>query len=116
MEQELSTIEKAVEADMQNRGRFVDLVSTGGSRKALLIAQTLAVLQRLSGISVVMAYASAAIPHTGSLTPDHCAIILCLVWIVFGMMSTVLVGFVRIHSLPYWAKCLRELKASVFTD
>lgn len=93
----MSKIEKAVELDMRNKGRFVELVSTAGSRKALLIAQVLAVVQRLSGISVIMAYASAAIPQAGSLTPNSCAILLCVDWILFGFFATVLVGYVRIR-------------------
>ncbi|XP_054277682.1 facilitated trehalose transporter Tret1-like isoform X2 [Macrosteles quadrilineatus] len=93
VENDLSVIEKAVIADMQNKGRLKDLVSTAGNRKALLIAEMLAVLQRMSGISVVMAYASAAIPQTGGFTSNDCAVILCFIWIVFGLFSTVLVNW-----------------------
>lgn len=94
VETDLATIETAVIADMKNKGRLSDLVSTAGNRKALLIAEVLAVLQRMSGISVVMAYASAAIPQIGWLTSNDCAVILCFVWIVFGLFSTVLVNWV----------------------
>ncbi|XP_054277683.1 facilitated trehalose transporter Tret1-like [Macrosteles quadrilineatus] len=93
IENDLSVIEKAVLADMQNKGRLKNLVSTAGNRKALLIAEMLAVLQRMSGIGVVMAYASEAIPPIGGFTSDDSAMLLCFTWIVFGFASTFLVNW-----------------------
>lgn len=91
VEEELTAIEKAVMVDMKNKGRLSDLISTPGNRKALLTAEMLAALQRMSGISVIMAYASTALPQTGILTSNMCAIIMCFVWIVVGVWSTILV-------------------------
>lgn len=91
VEEELTGIERSVILDMQNKGTFRDLVSTPANRRALLIVEMAAILQRMSGISVIMAYASTAIPQTPSLTSNDCAIILCFVWIVFGVVSTLLV-------------------------
>ena len=91
VEEELTSIQRAVILDMQNRGTFRDLVSTPANIRALLIVEIAAILQRMSGISVIMAYASTAIPQTPYLTSNDCAIILCFVWIIFGVVSTLLV-------------------------
>uniref|UniRef100_A0A1B6FN52 Major facilitator superfamily (MFS) profile domain-containing protein n=1 Tax=Cuerna arida TaxID=1464854 RepID=A0A1B6FN52_9HEMI len=99
VESQLVTMEKAVLADMQNKGHLADLVSTAGNRKALLITLVLAIVQRMAGISVIMAYASAAIPHIGSLSSNGCAIIMCIVWIIFGLFSTMLVDWAGRRSL-----------------
>lgn len=88
-------MERAVLTDLQSRGRPPDLVSTPGRRRALLISVMLAVLQRMSGVSVIMAYASAAIPQTWGLAPTDCAVLLCLDWILFGLASTFFLD--RVH-------------------
>nr|BAQ02358.1 sugar transporter [Nilaparvata lugens] len=95
IEDELQLIEHSVREEMKNKKTFSDLISTRGNRRGLLIVEMLAIFQRMSGISGVMAFTSITIkPFTifGILmTPDICVIIMGVVWIISTFISTALV-------------------------
>uniref|UniRef100_A0A1B6M492 Major facilitator superfamily (MFS) profile domain-containing protein n=2 Tax=Graphocephala atropunctata TaxID=36148 RepID=A0A1B6M492_9HEMI len=91
VEEELEAISKAVASDMKNKGRVQDLVRTPAARRALFMTEVAAFLQRMSGSSVMMAYISSSVPQNGALSGDQCAVVLCCLWLVFGVWSTFLV-------------------------
>lgn len=63
---ELKEMKAAVEEEMKNRGRFTDLISKKGNRRATLILMAVAAFQRLCGISPMLAYSSTTLPETNS--------------------------------------------------
>ncbi|XP_075214921.1 uncharacterized protein LOC142320830 [Lycorma delicatula] len=91
VETELNCIAKSVSEDMKNKKSVFDLFRTAGNRRALMMTEALAIFQRLSGISVIMAYAASAAPSSWVITNDQCAMLICLTWIIFGFWSTGLV-------------------------
>lgn len=90
IESELSTIEASVKEQMKNKQSFKDLLATKGNRKGMLIVQMLAIFQRASGVSGVMAYTSITLPRDGY-NPDTCVLIMGVIWIVSVFLSTALV-------------------------
>lgn len=62
---EYQLIEKTVEKDMQNKGRFWDVVGTSANRRAVLIIALLAIFQRSSGISPSLAFMTVTLPKSG---------------------------------------------------
>nr|BAN20861.1 sugar transporter [Riptortus pedestris] len=62
---EYQLIEKTVLKDLQNKGRFWDVVGTRGNRRAVLIIALLAIFQRASGISPSLAFMTVTLPETG---------------------------------------------------
>lgn len=91
VEDELQNIENAVLSNIQNKGSIRDLIGNRGNRSALAMTETLAVLQRLSGSSVFMAYIATTLTDTEYLTTNTCAIIMCGIWVIFGAWSTVFI-------------------------
>lgn len=93
VKEELETLENVVTEEMKNKKRLKDLVATKGNKKALLIVEALAIFQRMSGISALMAYTSTTLPKAGAgaLTPNDCVIVMGLVWVVSVFVATVLV-------------------------
>uniref|UniRef100_A0A1B6EJD5 Major facilitator superfamily (MFS) profile domain-containing protein n=1 Tax=Cuerna arida TaxID=1464854 RepID=A0A1B6EJD5_9HEMI len=101
VDEELEAISKAIKSDMKNKGRVQDLVRTSGARRALFMVEIAAFLQRMSGSSVMMAYISTSVPQDGVVSGDQCAVIMCSLWLVFGVWSTFLVD--RIGRRPLLA-------------
>lgn len=91
VEGELERICKSVSSDMSNKGRLRDLFNTVGARRALLMVEMAAFLQRMSGSSVIMAYVSSSLPEDGIVTGDQGAQLVCSLWLVFGVLSTLYV-------------------------
>lgn len=91
VQEEITVIHKSLLEDIKNKGSLKSLLVNKNLRRALIITETLAMLQRLSGSSVIMAYASTALPDTDILTKHSCAIVICSIWIVFGVWSTTLI-------------------------
>uniref|UniRef100_A0A1B6LSE3 Major facilitator superfamily (MFS) profile domain-containing protein n=2 Tax=Graphocephala atropunctata TaxID=36148 RepID=A0A1B6LSE3_9HEMI len=65
LEQELKQISASIEEDMKDKGGLKDLLSSSGVRRAMLIAMGLALFQRLSGMSSIIAFSSITLPPTG---------------------------------------------------
>uniref|UniRef100_A0A1B6F7R0 Major facilitator superfamily (MFS) profile domain-containing protein n=2 Tax=Cuerna arida TaxID=1464854 RepID=A0A1B6F7R0_9HEMI len=65
LDMEMKRISANVEEDMKDKGGFKDLLSNAGVRKAMLIAMSLALLQRLSGMSSIIAFSAVTLPATG---------------------------------------------------
>lgn len=79
---ELKEMKVAVEEEMKSRGRFTDLVSKKGNRRATLILMAVSAFQRLCGISPMLAYSSTTLPETNSfIGPNEAAM-------VFGIFLT----------------------------
>lgn len=71
LEQELKQISASVEEDMSQKGGYKDLLSTPSLRRAMLITLGFALLQRLSGMSSIIAYSAITLPPTGGyFSPD----------------------------------------------
>lgn len=92
LEMELNLIEKTVQEQFENRGNYVDIFATKGSRKALIISETFAALKRLSGNGIIQTFASTTLPQStfNLLNPSHCVIILG-VFGVFASLYTIVV-------------------------
>ncbi|XP_075235591.1 facilitated trehalose transporter Tret1-like isoform X2 [Lycorma delicatula] len=101
VEEELSELEESVNRQMKEKGRFIDLVNTRGNRKALITVETLAILQRLSGMGPVMGYISTTLPANSFnyFTPAVCVIIIDSVRLVSGLISSFLVDFIGRRTL-----------------
>lgn len=91
VDEELNSISAAVESDMENKGKVCDLISNPGARRALFMAETVAFLQRMSGSSVMMAYISSSLPEDSWVSGNQCAVIMCSLWLTFGVWSTLFV-------------------------
>lgn len=71
LDQELKQITLNVEEDMKKKGGFRDLISTPTARRALVISLGFAFLQRLSGMSSIIAYSAVTLPPEGGyFSPD----------------------------------------------
>lgn len=89
---ELTGIEDAVTADSRrNKSSYRELFATKGNRKALLMVEVIAITQRASGISAIMAYLSITLPEEGPLSPNDCVMITGIVSYFSIFMSTSLV-------------------------
>ncbi|XP_073983822.1 facilitated trehalose transporter Tret1-like [Rhodnius prolixus] len=79
-----------VHEEMQHPRNFKDLVATKGHRKALIIVQVLAMAQRWSGISSILAFMSITIPERnyGQLTVNHCVMVFGGLLVLFVLLST----------------------------
>ncbi|KAK9498889.1 hypothetical protein O3M35_003440 [Rhynocoris fuscipes] len=92
LEREVKQIQKTVENNMKNRGRFVDLWATPSSRRALLIISLLALFQRSSGISPTLAYSTVIMPKTGGgIDVPSYMIIFSFILVVANYIATPLV-------------------------
>uniref|UniRef100_A0A1B6KT79 Major facilitator superfamily (MFS) profile domain-containing protein n=1 Tax=Graphocephala atropunctata TaxID=36148 RepID=A0A1B6KT79_9HEMI len=82
-EKELKEMKASVDEEMAHKGRFYDLLSTPGNRRATMIVMVISAFQRLCGISPLLAYSSTTLPpHEGVIGPAE-------VIIVFGCILTV---------------------------
>ncbi|KAF6202771.1 hypothetical protein GE061_003173 [Apolygus lucorum] len=88
MDQMMQTIE-----DMKTKRSIRDLIKTPGNRKGLLIVEVLALVQRMSGISALMAYTSTTLPdrNIGILTVNDCVLVMGGIWVLSVFIATFLV-------------------------
>uniref|UniRef100_A0A0A9WMT7 Facilitated trehalose transporter Tret1 n=3 Tax=Lygus hesperus TaxID=30085 RepID=A0A0A9WMT7_LYGHE len=79
--------------DMNTNRSFRDLFETPGNRKGLLIVEVLALVQRMSGISALMAYTSTTLPqrNIGILTVNDCVLVMGGIWVLSVFIATFLV-------------------------
>ncbi|XP_073999738.1 facilitated trehalose transporter Tret1-like isoform X2 [Rhodnius prolixus] len=96
VKEEIEIISVAVQEEMKNKRSLRALVQTKGNRRALLIVEALATMQRMSGISALMAYSSITLPEPGAgrLSPNDCVIVMGLVWVVCVFIATIFVDSV----------------------
>lgn len=91
-EKELKEMKNTVEEDLKHKGRFYDLLSTAGNRRATLIVMVISAFQRLCGISPLLAYSSTTLPpHDGFLGPAECIIVFGCVLTAANFLATPLV-------------------------
>lgn len=90
---ELTLIDSSVNEQIKSKSKYIDLISTKGNTKALIIAIVLSISQRLTGIGALMAYSSVTIPKNSipGLTVNHCITILGIVWFITSILSTSIV-------------------------
>ncbi|XP_014279628.1 facilitated trehalose transporter Tret1 [Halyomorpha halys] len=62
---EANFVTETVATDMEQKGRFIDLVTTASMRRAMLIITALSLLQRSCGLSPTVAYSMVTLPETG---------------------------------------------------
>ncbi|XP_014259104.1 facilitated trehalose transporter Tret1-like [Cimex lectularius] len=93
VKEEMEIIEKNVIKEMCNKHTMKDLIATSGNRKALIIVEMLAILQRMSGISALIAYTSTTLPPQGAgmLGRNDCVIVMGMVWVASVFIAMVLV-------------------------
>ncbi|XP_014273233.1 facilitated trehalose transporter Tret1 [Halyomorpha halys] len=91
IKKELSEIEDAVTADSRRSTSYRELVATRGNRKAFMMVEVIAITQRASGISALMAYVSTSLPEEGPMKPNECVIVIGFVLFFSVFMSTSLV-------------------------
>ncbi|XP_046689255.1 facilitated trehalose transporter Tret1-like [Homalodisca vitripennis] len=93
LEIEIDKMEENVMRQMQNKGRVIDIFTSAANRKAFVIVQMMAIFVKFSGTGVMMAFASTTLPKDAfkSLGPSECVIILGFTWVVFAMVSMLLV-------------------------
>nr|XP_018909924.1 PREDICTED: facilitated trehalose transporter Tret1-like [Bemisia tabaci] len=88
--EELQVIQTSVANEEKHGSRCINL-SVPATRKAFVIVVTMNILQRLSGISFMKAFSSVVMPRVGILSPDHCTIIMGVVWTVSSFICTALI-------------------------
>lgn len=90
LEFELDRIENVVETQSQERGSMREVFSSEVVRKDLLVVLVLSVLDGLSGVNVIQAYATTTFPKAafGILTPDDCMIILSSATFMSSFIAT----------------------------
>lgn len=62
---ELNEMNQTVQKEMSEKGNFLDLIATPGSRQALFIIVFLSAFQRFGGVSPMLAYTVVTLPATG---------------------------------------------------
>ncbi|XP_014282541.1 facilitated trehalose transporter Tret1 [Halyomorpha halys] len=85
-EVELDFMEECVKEQLENRSSFLDLFQVKANRKAFLMAQILAGVQRAAGLTLLMSYASVTIPDS-FVTGEQSFTILDSVWILASIFS-----------------------------
>ncbi|KAK9497369.1 hypothetical protein O3M35_004701 [Rhynocoris fuscipes] len=93
IEEELNILTAVIDEEMNNKKSYKDIIRTKGNRKGLIIVEALAILQRMSGISALMAYTSTTLPKegVGILTPNDCVIVMGITWVICVFIATILV-------------------------
>jgi SP family facilitated glucose transporter-like MFS transporter 8 len=89
---ELQELEKDISESTKDKASIRDLVSSGGTRKALIISLGLMVFQQLSGINAVIFYSVDIFDAAGStLNPNVAAIIVAVVQVVVTYTASAIV-------------------------
>ncbi|XP_054272960.1 facilitated trehalose transporter Tret1-like [Macrosteles quadrilineatus] len=100
VKKELNLMKVSVTATLEESGTIVDLFSTLGNRKGLLLSCGLVAGQQLSGINVVLFYAEGIFQMTGSnLSPSICSIIVAVILILSAGIAAPLVKRFGMKSL-----------------
>lgn len=88
MNEELEEMKRTVEREIKEKGRFVDVVTTAGNRKALIIVTFLSAFQRFGGISPMLAYTVITLPKSGGyFKPDVYMIFFGITMVVGNVVS-----------------------------
>nr|BAQ02365.1 sugar transporter [Nilaparvata lugens] len=93
MDAEFEKIKSTTELQMKDGGgKFKDLIATKGNRRALLIAEILAIIQRFSGIGPLIAYSSITIPEKSipGITRNEQMIVLGMTWLFTSIFASFL--------------------------
>jgi len=100
VKKELNLMKASVTATLQESGTVVDLVSTTGNRKGLMLSCGLVAGQQLSGINVVLFYAENIFLMTGSdISPSLSSIIIAVILILSAGIAAPLVKMFGMKSL-----------------
>lgn len=77
-ENELSAIENSVKQQVENKGNLKCIFTERGNRKAFVIVEVLSVLQRTSGILIILIFTTSALPENAffGLRPQICIVII----------------------------------------
>lgn len=91
-EKELKEMKNSVEEDMKHKGKFYDLLTTPGNRRATMIVMVISAFQRLCGISPLLAYSSTTLPpHDGFFGPSVAVILFGCILTISNFLATPLV-------------------------
>ncbi|KAI5727072.1 hypothetical protein M8J76_013678 [Diaphorina citri] len=90
--EELDEIVLTTNENMKNKSGYRELVSNYSYRKALIIVLVTSFLQRLSGVSTILSYASTTLPeHHGLIGRTECLIIFSVLLVVTNFACSPLV-------------------------
>ena len=81
--QEMDMVKNSIEISRRGRSKFTDIATSKAKRRALLIVIVTSLIQRLSGISPILAFGSVILPRSGGgLRPEVYMIIFSAILIV----------------------------------
>nr|XP_014279634.2 facilitated trehalose transporter Tret1 [Halyomorpha halys] len=88
---EMDQVAAAVESCKNDKARFIDIATTKSRRRALLIVIATSSIQRLSGISPVLAYGASILPpNGGGLRPDIYMVIFAFIQSAVNYVGAIL--------------------------
>lgn len=94
VESELRRLEKAVQEQNCNTGKFLDLFTCSSNRKAILIALGTRTVQQLTGINAIIYYCKSIFQESANfMSPGESAVILVTVQLVLSGVSSAVVDF-----------------------
>lgn len=92
VDSELNRISNAIKTQMENTGKFFDLVTVKSNRKALFIMMILRAAQQFSGTTAITFYTQYIFKETGdNISPELATIIYVSVQLVLAMFSSSIV-------------------------
>ncbi|KAL1455054.1 hypothetical protein WDU94_009174, partial [Cyamophila willieti] len=95
IDEELDEIVETTNENMKNKSGYKELVVNYSYRKALIIVLVSSFLQRLSGISTILSYASTTLPeHEGLIGRNECLIIFSVLLVITNFACSPLVDIV----------------------
>lgn len=95
VDEELDEIVLTTNENMKNKSGYLELVTNYSYRKALIIVLVSSFLQRLSGVSTILSYASTTLPeHHGIIGRSECLIIFSILLVLTNFVCSPLVDLV----------------------
>lgn len=92
VDEELDEIVLTTNENMKNRSGYGELIANYAYRKALVIVLVTSFLQRLSGVSTILSYASTSLPdHQGLIGRSECLIIFSVLLVLTNFACSPLV-------------------------
>lgn len=92
VDEELDEIVLTTNENMKNRSGYGELIANYSYRKALIIVLVSSFLQRLSGVSTILSYASTTLPdHQGLIGRSECLIIFSVLLVLTNFVCSPLV-------------------------
>lgn len=85
-DEDLDDMEASVKDQLSNKGTFVDIFRVRAYRRAFIMVEVLAAVQRFAGLTLLLSYASVTIPNS-FITGEQSFTVLVSVWILGSCFS-----------------------------